>query len=87
MDKTIQLIVVKCQKTPNDESFSSYGDRIVDERFTSLVIANSLGEMAKREGWRVIIRPNYNEEDIDGPFFREWRSFNGEPFNEVRWRF
>lgn len=33
----------------------------------------------------VIVRPVYNEHDESGRFFREWRSFNGEPFKEVRW--
>lgn len=79
--KTIQLIVVKCQG-----SNQVYGDRIVDECFTSLMLANSLGEMARSKGWCVIIRPNYNESDEEGSFFREWRSFDGEPFKECRWR-
>ena len=81
-DKTIQLIVVKC--AGNNQV---YGDRLVDAPFTSLVVAKSLGEMARMEGWCCIIRPAYNEEDEKGRFFREWRSFNGEPFKECRWSF
>jgi hypothetical protein len=36
-------------------------------------------------GKAVIIRPSFNEVDEHGSFFREWRSFDGEMFYEIRW--
>lgn len=47
-------------------------------------VAKALGNPHRGLGVSVLIRPNYNETDADGTFFREWRSFNGEPFREVR---
>lgn len=53
--------------------------------FPDLPTAAMVGRTHKRGGSAVIIRPNFNEQDNDGKFFREWRSFNGEAWRECRW--
>jgi hypothetical protein len=78
-NRTVQVIVSRCVGD------RIYGDRLVDQTFSSLTQAKLLGAANKAEGKSVIVRPNYNEEDEKGRFFREWRSFNGESFKEVRW--
>lgn len=86
--QNVAVIVVKC--TPNNgESRSTYGDRLVDKAFGSVPDAINFVERERhqRQGNCVIIRPNYNEEDSRGRYFREWRSFNGEQFRECRWEF
>lgn len=60
---------------------------LFNESFYSLDTAMSVGKTKQADGVSVIVRPNYNEEDSKGRFFREWRSFNGSPFEEVRWDF
>jgi len=44
------------------------------------------GDMYREKGVCVIVRPNYNEKDDKGTFYREWRSFNGEELKEVVFR-
>lgn len=42
-------------------------------------------ELCKLESECVILRPNFNETDIDNnKLFREWRSYNGSFFKEIR---
>jgi len=76
----ISVIVSAC--TPNG---NTYGERLFDERYPTLEAARAQGESKSALGMSVIIRPNYNERDAKGDYFREWRSFNGEPFKECRW--
>lgn len=38
------------------------------------------------KGKCVILRPKFNEEDCNGRFFREWRSFDGGELKEIKWR-
>ena len=64
-----------------------YGDRLVDEKLSSVEDAKALGEKHRAAGQSVVVRPNYNEEDSDGRFFREWRSFDGTPFKECRFAY
>lgn len=64
-----------------------YGPRLLDVKTQSLDDAFAIGKDKTADGMSVIVRPNYNETDSKGRFFREWRSFNGEPFKEVRWEF
>lgn len=62
------------------------------ETFGNLAIACFEAVELKQKGHCVIVRPRYNETEdveIDGvvvakPFFREWRSFDAQPFTEVR---
>ena len=54
-------------------------------------VINNAMESAKRymhQGMAVIVRPKYNDISENGRTvgFREWRSFNGEPLQEVVWR-
>lgn len=84
-----------------------YGPRIIDinlnscaEQSRETLVANAI-EVAMKyvgKGFCVIVRPNYNEKDERGEFFREWRCLNGVrdeyrtsvgsfvgPFHECRW--
>lgn len=81
MNVYVSVIVSKCV---DDRIF---GDRLIDTSFPSVGRARVIGNQYRAKGACVILRPNYNETDADGRFFREWRSFNGEPFKEVRFGF
>ena len=82
--KNTHLIVSLCVKgTPPGEG-RIYGQRIIDKLFFSLEEAMTEGKFHCGEGRSVLVRPNYNEKDGKGSFFREWRSFNGEALKEVR---
>lgn len=92
MRKSISIIVSRCKEISGEpgKDFRLYGDRLVDEVFeddlaeSQRVLLSSDKHRAK--GKVVIVRPNYNEKNPDGTsFFREWRSFDGEPFKECRW--
>jgi hypothetical protein len=62
-------------------------ERISEQSLSTLEEALILGNSLVGERLSVIVRPSYNEKDASGKFFREWRSFNGEPFKECRWNF
>lgn len=62
-----------------------YGNWSAEIECPDVLSAQRLGESLLAKGKCVIVRPTYNEEDSRGQFFREWRSFNGEPFYECRW--
>lgn len=81
---TTTVIVSACRKK-RDGVYLVYGD-CKRETFLNLAAARSNGEAKKAMGLSVIVRPNYNEFDAEGKFFREWRSFDGAAFEEVRWR-
>ncbi len=52
----------------------------------SIGSALTIGESRKEMGVHVLVRPNYNETKDNGKkYFREWRSFNGNAFEEVSW--
>lgn len=78
--RPISIIVVKC--SPLGEQV--YGDRLSWIVLYNLREALSLGTDKSKEGVCVIVRPSFNEEDVSGHFFREWRSFNGSPLKECR---
>ncbi len=65
----------------------SEGVRTFYERYETVDEAWTFGETQIANGFVVIVRPNYNEKDASGSFFREWRSFNGKPFKECRWAY
>ncbi len=80
MKGNVAVIVVRCNKD------TVWGERLVDARLANLEDARALGETKRAPGMCVIVRPTYNETDDAGKrFYREWRSFNGEPFKECRW--
>lgn len=82
----VQVIVVKCSKGENGySSYSSYGDRLIDKEFATQEAAMIFGEPLRGDKLCIIVRPKYNERDDKGEFFREWRSFDGKDFKEVRW--
>lgn len=78
----VQLIVSKCVGD------RVYGNRLVDETYDSVEEATKQAETHLRANVSVIVRPNYNETNDKGErYFREWRSFHGEPLREVSWKF
>ncbi len=80
----VQVIVTLC--CAGEGGYRIYGERLHDDTFASLEAARLWGESAKDQGLSVLIRPNFNERDETGArFFREWRSFDGRPFQEIRW--
>ncbi len=80
MDKKIVVIVSKCVKD------RIYGESLIDT-YATLEEARRVGESKRADGMSVVVRPSFNEEDDNGRFFREWRSFNGEEFREVRFSY
>jgi hypothetical protein len=76
--KTISVIASKCNGS---------GGNLHDQAYNNLLDARIAAENLRASNLSVIIRPNYNEKDADGSFYREWRSFNGEEFQEVRFGF
>lgn len=80
-DKNVELIV----SMYDPQSRSIYGENIVRQKM-SLGDTLSCSRLHVGKDKAVIIRPSYNEKLEDGQsFFREWRSFNGEMFQECRW--
>lgn len=88
MNKTVSVIVSRCvarkdTSFPFKETWSSYGECLTNKTFPSVESARDFAEPKRDQGMSVVIRPNYNEPN-EGYQYREWRSFNGEPFEEVR---
>lgn len=54
-------------------------------RFSDPLGALAYALAQRTNGKAVIIRPSFNETDEHGSFFREWRSFDGGKFAEIRW--
>lgn len=79
----VSVIVSKC--VGQGESVRVYGDRVVDTKHHTVAEGLLEGDKYREKGFSVLVRPTYNEEDEKGRFFREWRSFHGEPFRECRW--
>lgn len=78
----IEVIVSPCRW--DGESFRLCGDRIHESKHVSPKEALALALSLRGERRSVIIRPSFNEV-IDGvPGYREWRSFDGSLFKEVR---
>jgi len=67
------------------KSNPAYFEKVTNEEYASLEEATSKGEKIRQIGVSVTIRPNYNESDENGSYFREWRSMNGEVFQEYKW--
>jgi len=84
MHTQVAVIVSKCVWDRHAECWRVW-ERVSEETYPTLDEAVAVGESKRAEKLSVLIRPTYNEEDVQGRFFREWRSFNGEHFKEVRW--
>lgn len=82
-DKPVEVIVIDgCYYINHAKSWSTAGgNELLRERFPNLELANKVGKVAIGKGRAVIVRPTYN--DPDGTSFREWRSFDGGPLDEV----
>lgn len=83
MNTIVSLIVIKCEGEGSNARV--YGERLLDKTYPTLEEATESGKFMCGKGLCVIVRPNYNETDSKGRFFREWRSFNGEALKECRW--
>lgn len=79
--KTISVIASKC--TGVTETLRVYGERECDATFreSDKDAAFELGNSLRKDGIAVTVRPNFNDEGERS--FREYRSFNGEPFKEI----
>lgn len=91
MAETVTVIVSKCVSNVPANENRVYGDRLVDKTFDGKDVdgeARKLAESNLANQRAVILRPNYNEVDEHGNrYFREWRSFNGEPLREVKFSY
>lgn len=58
-----------------------------EKQFTCFHEAMLYGNKAVVKGVCVIVRPNYNETDINGSFYREWRGIDGATLAETIFRF
>jgi hypothetical protein len=84
MNKEVQVIISECAFIGDDWRVLK---RKEEKSFHNYIAAKKYADKKTAKGLSVIIRPIYNEKDSKGEFFREWRSFNGEAFTEVKWRF
>lgn len=91
-NKSVSVIVSKTAWSVTAKCYVTYGDRLVDSTYSTAEYANPL-ESAREEaeakiakGVSVVLRPDYNEQDQQGRFFREWRSFDGGPLEECIFR-
>lgn len=80
----ISVIVSRCVKKTPPGTGTIYGDRLLEIKVVTIEEGMVQGNLHLADGRSVIVRPNYNETDEKGGFFREWRSFNGEALKEVR---
>ena len=80
--KTANLIVSKCYF--DRKNGYRLGDRLFSATFGSVEEAMKRAADCCLPGVAVTVRPNYNEKDERGRFFREWRSFNGGALEEIR---
>ncbi len=79
--KSVVVIVSRC----NTLGTQAWGGQLWHVSYPTLLAAIRIAASKRAPGMAVTIRPNYNEQDRKGKFFREWRSFNGEDFKECRW--
>ncbi len=81
----IQVIVSQCSF--HNGQWSLCGDPIQRSKHGSPREALETALVDAIPGQLVIIRPSFNE-TLDGiELFREWRSFDGQNFTEIRWHF
>jgi len=78
------VIVSACFFDQRNQTWRT-SNRLSEESYASLEEAMTSGQNQVGEKRSVIVRPSYNEEDEKGRYYREWRSFNGSPFEECRW--
>lgn len=84
MDKSkVTVIVTQCSGSHEKGDLTAWGERDETSHF-NCIAAMEFAETERAKGICVIVRPNYNEKNAQGEFFREWRSFHGEAFKEVR---
>lgn len=99
-NKLVELIVVECHRDQDgwrlygDDMHRKQYDSLESALYVMKGMklpSTEKGPFGSRSGhperWClcVIVRPNYGETDEKGRFFREWRSFDGEPLKEIRW--
>ena len=87
MSHNVKVIFSKCIWNGKANSWQTWGEWIGEHDLKTLTAARRLGDSLIVKGLSVIVRPTYNEKDVQGRFYREWRSFSGEPFKEVRFSF
>lgn len=79
----IEVIVSPCRW--NGSRFALCGNRVHESKHTTPSEALALAMSLRGENLSVIIRPSFIETDAEGvESYREWRSFNGSNFKEIR---
>lgn len=86
--ETVEVIDNSCVWDKQHDCWRVTGEAI-RTTYASLELARPFADAHRHKGRSVIIRPSYNEPDegskAQPPWhYREWRSFNGEDFKEVR---
>ena len=90
-----EVIISNCRRSTKTEdevyknpNGSWVADFAVGEHYRQIFSSKKLAsEKAQPEkGKCVILRPKFNEENCNGRFFREWRSFDGGELKEIKWR-
>lgn len=85
MSNNIRVAILPCQRA------SACSHRTVGEGthtfHTDLGDVDSQALSHRAPGICVLIRPNFNEKNDRGDFYREWRSFDGGTFTEIHWYF
>jgi len=81
------VVVSECTKSSTPGSTYILGERLAERHYDKLVDAMEEGHFQIGRERAVIVRPNFNEQDGKGHFFREWRSFDGSKLKEVRFYF
>lgn len=85
MFKKAEVIKSHCSWNEKEYSWVAYQE-ITRDVYSDIFKACLAAGKECSKGISVIVRPAYNETDEqDKQYFREWRSFDGGEFNEVRW--
>ena len=90
MPNRITIIVSHCRPVPYEPGNYTAYDRISEKSFDGfnpfeVAKAVRVANSSRKAGISVLLRPHYNETDEEGKrFYREWRSFDGGEFKEVR---
>lgn len=90
MNRKFEVVIANCHKTvdpyrirmPEKMIWATTGEHYREDFLDE---EEAKKKAVPEKGKCVILRPRFNEEDEKGRFFREWRSFDGEPLKEVRW--
>ena len=83
-----EVVIATCCRVISDGKETWRANFEIGKHYRQIFSSKKLAsEKAQPEkGKCVILRPKFNEEDCNGRFFREWRSFDGGELKEIKWR-